>query len=217
MAGAVPLPAGDFAAHADIGEIFLDGRFSAREFRRRNIRHRLVRGGGAICRSSIGTDSPAREEGGCGCWWWVRVDASMLWPGDPASPLVDSLFCAPGNAGIADVADCVPIGATISRPGRVLPARADRFRVVGPEISARPGSGRRASKPRHRGFRPERRGGPLEGSKAFAKDLCGRAHPDRRLSPLPRPAAAKAFIRAASPDRRQGRWACRRQRCDCRG
>ncbi|MGQ0676167.1 MAG: phosphoribosylamine--glycine ligase, partial [Rhodospirillales bacterium] len=28
-----------------------------------------------------------------------------------ASPLCDRLYCAPGNAGIADVAECVAIGA----------------------------------------------------------------------------------------------------------
>ena len=29
-----------------------------------------------------------------------------------ASPLVDRLFCAPGNAGIAEEAECIAIGAT---------------------------------------------------------------------------------------------------------
>ena len=29
-----------------------------------------------------------------------------------ASPLVDALYCAPGNAGIAEEAECVPIRAT---------------------------------------------------------------------------------------------------------
>lgn len=28
------------------------------------------------------------------------------------SPLVDKLYCAPGNGGIAQVAECVPIAAT---------------------------------------------------------------------------------------------------------
>ena len=28
-----------------------------------------------------------------------------------ASPLCDKLFCAPGNAGIAELAECVPIAA----------------------------------------------------------------------------------------------------------
>ena len=27
------------------------------------------------------------------------------------SPLVKKIYCAPGNAGIADLAECVPIGA----------------------------------------------------------------------------------------------------------
>jgi phosphoribosylamine--glycine ligase len=29
-----------------------------------------------------------------------------------ASPLLTKLWCAPGNPGIADVAECVPVGAT---------------------------------------------------------------------------------------------------------
>ena len=32
-----------------------------------------------------------------------------------ASPLVDRLYCAPGNAGIAEEAECVPIGSAMSR------------------------------------------------------------------------------------------------------
>src|SRR5260370_25140977 len=51
-----------------------------------------------------------------------------------ASPLVDALYCAPGNAGIAEEAECVPIGAT-DIAGLVAFCRRERidFVVVGPE------------------------------------------------------------------------------------
>ena len=51
-----------------------------------------------------------------------------------ASPLVDRLFCAPGNAGIAEEAECIAIGGTEIR-GLVQFCRNERidFVVVGPE------------------------------------------------------------------------------------
>jgi len=54
------------------------------------------------------------------------------------SPLVDSLFCAPGNAGIAEEAECVAIAATDIK-GLVGFCRRERidFVVVGPEAARR--------------------------------------------------------------------------------
>ena len=51
-----------------------------------------------------------------------------------ASPLVDRLFCAPGNAGIAEEAECIAIGASDIK-GLVQFCRGERidFVVVGPE------------------------------------------------------------------------------------
>src|ERR1700732_3166884 len=51
-----------------------------------------------------------------------------------ASPLCDKLYCAPGNAGIAVEAECVPI-ATMDLDGLVAFCRNARidFVVVGPE------------------------------------------------------------------------------------
>src|ERR1700731_4601878 len=51
-----------------------------------------------------------------------------------ASPLVDRLFCAPGNAGIAEEAECVAITATDIKElaGFCRRERID-FVVVGPE------------------------------------------------------------------------------------
>ena len=51
-----------------------------------------------------------------------------------ASPLCDALFCAPGNAGIAADATCVPIAA-MDTPAIIDFCKRERidFVVVGPE------------------------------------------------------------------------------------
>ena len=76
-----------------------------------------------------------------------------------ASPLVDRLYCAPGNAGIAEEAECVPIRATdIAGTGRLLPARADRFRRHRAGGAARPRPRRCARSRGHRRLWPKRGG-----------------------------------------------------------
>ena len=39
------------------------------------------------------------------------------------SPKVDKIYCAPGNAGIAEYAECVDIGAWNSRNWQLLPEK----------------------------------------------------------------------------------------------
>src|SRR6188768_1407419 len=51
-----------------------------------------------------------------------------------ASPLLTKLYCAPGNAGIAAAAECVPIGVLDAQ--KLLAFAKDRkidFAVIGPE------------------------------------------------------------------------------------
>jgi phosphoribosylamine---glycine ligase len=113
-----------------------------------------------------------------------------------ASPLVDALYCAPGNAGIAEEAECVAIRAT-DIAGLVGFCRRERidFVVVGPEaplvlglVDALEGEGIPA-------FGPSAGAAALEGSKAYAKDLCMRAGiPTAAYRRFHDPAAAKAFI-----------------------
>ena len=51
-----------------------------------------------------------------------------------ASPLADKLYCAPGNAGIAALAECVPIGAEdIEALTQFAAAQKIDLVVVGPE------------------------------------------------------------------------------------
>jgi phosphoribosylamine---glycine ligase len=113
-----------------------------------------------------------------------------------ASPLVDRLFCAPGNAGIAEEAECIAIGATDIK-ALVEFCRNEQidFVVVGPEallvlglVDALEAEGIAA-------FGPSAAAAAIEASKAFAKDLCVRAQiPTAAHRRFRDPAAAKAFI-----------------------
>jgi phosphoribosylamine---glycine ligase len=113
-----------------------------------------------------------------------------------ASPLVDALYCAPGNVGIAEEAECVPIGAT-DIAGLVGFCRRERidFVVVGPEAPLVLGLVDALEAEGIPAFGPSAAAAALEGSKAFAKDLCQRAGiPTAAHQCFRDPAAAKAFI-----------------------
>jgi phosphoribosylamine--glycine ligase len=113
-----------------------------------------------------------------------------------ASPLVDKLYCAPGNAGIAEEAQCVPIRAT-DIAGLVGLCRRERidFVVVGPEAPLVLGLVDALEAEGIPAFGPSAAAAALEGSKAFAKDLCRRAQiPTAAHRRFRDPAAAKAFI-----------------------
>src|SRR5215472_13956934 len=113
-----------------------------------------------------------------------------------ASPLVDALYCAPGNAGIAEEAECVPIGAT-DIAGLVGFCRRERidFVVFGPEAPLVAGLVDELEAEGIAAFGPTAAAAALEGSKAFAKDLCARAQiPTAAHRRFRDPAAAKAFI-----------------------
>jgi phosphoribosylamine--glycine ligase len=113
-----------------------------------------------------------------------------------ASPLVDALYCAPGNAGIAEEAECVAIGAT-DIAGLVAFCHRERidFVVVGPEAPLVLGLVDALETEGIPAFGPSAAAAALEGSKAFAKDLCRRAQiPTAAHRRFRDPAAAKAFI-----------------------
>jgi len=113
-----------------------------------------------------------------------------------ASPLVDTLYCAPGNAGIAEEAECVPIRAT-DIAGLVGFCRREQidFVVVGPEAPLVLGLVDALEAEGVPTFGPSAGAAALEGSKAYAKDLCMRAGiPTATHRRFRDPAAAKAFI-----------------------
>jgi len=86
------------------------------------------------------------------------------------SPHVRKLYCAPGNAGIADIAECVPIHAT-AIPSLVEFAREHSIdlTVVGPEQPLTEGIVDRFEREGLKIFGPTKKAAELEGSKAFAK------------------------------------------------
>src|SRR5246127_2901827 len=113
-----------------------------------------------------------------------------------ASPLVDALYCAPGNAGIAEEAECVAIRAT-DIAGLVGVCHRERidFVVVGPEAPLVLGVVDALEAEGIPTFGPSAAAAALEGSKAFAKELCTRAQiPTAAHRRFRDAAAAKAFI-----------------------
>src|SRR5687767_938159 len=90
-----------------------------------------------------------------------------------ASPLVDKLYCAPGNAGIAKEAEIVPID--IGDHAAVIAfAKASKidFVVVGPDNPLVAGIVDDLEAAGLRTFGPSKAAARLEGSKAFTKELC---------------------------------------------
>jgi phosphoribosylamine---glycine ligase len=88
------------------------------------------------------------------------------------SPRVEALWCAPGNAGIAGVATCVPL-AVDDVKGLARFAHDERIdlTVVGPELPLTLGIVDRFAQEGLRAFGPSAAAARLEGSKVFAKEL----------------------------------------------
>ncbi len=114
-----------------------------------------------------------------------------------ASPLLTKLWCAPGNAGIAEVAECVPIGAE-DVPGLVRFTReqgADLV-VAGPEAPLTLGLADACAEAGLRCFGPSAAAAQLEGSKSFTKEVADAAGvPTARWQRFADPAAARAYVR----------------------
>ncbi len=91
------------------------------------------------------------------------------------SPLCDAIYCAPGNAGIAQEATCVAVAAD-DIDGLVAFARKEAidFVVVGPEGALVAGLVDRLEAVGIKAFGPSAEAAILEGSKGFMKDLCAK-------------------------------------------
>ena len=88
------------------------------------------------------------------------------------SPKVDKIYCAPGNAGISEYAECVPIGAMeFDRLADFAEKNAVDLTIIGMDdplvggvVDVFEGRGLKV-------FGPRKNAAILEGSKAFSKDL----------------------------------------------
>jgi phosphoribosylamine--glycine ligase len=114
-----------------------------------------------------------------------------------ASPLVERLWCAPGNPGIAREATCVPIGAT-DIPALVAFARENGVDLVvpGPEAPLVAGIADACEAAGIACFGPSAAAARLEGSKAFMKEVCAAAFvPTASSATFTDAEAAKAHVR----------------------
>src|SRR5215469_8539202 len=114
-----------------------------------------------------------------------------------ASPIISKLYCAPGNAGIAAVAECVPIAA-MDLDGLVAFARERGidFVVIGPEAPLVAGVWDRWEAAGVKALGPSAAGAQLEGAKGFVKDLCAEhGIPTAAYGRFANADAAKAFAK----------------------
>ncbi|MCK4353082.1 phosphoribosylamine--glycine ligase [candidate division WOR-3 bacterium] len=84
------------------------------------------------------------------------------------SPLVDKIYAAPGNGGIAEIAECLPISAE-DIGGLIKFAKNVDLVVVGPEVPLADGIINEL--PKGKAFGPTKEGATIESDKSFAKEL----------------------------------------------
>ena len=93
------------------------------------------------------------------------------------SPRVDKIYCAPGNAGIAALAECVPIGAMeFDKLVAFAKEQAIDFTIVGMDDPLVGGIVDVFEAEGLKVFGPRKNAAILEGSKAFSKDLMKKYH-----------------------------------------
>ena len=113
------------------------------------------------------------------------------------SARVSELVCAPGNAGIASLARCVPVAAAdVADVLRLVQAEQPELVVIGPEVPLAAGVVDALQAHGVRVFGPTKAAAMLETSKGFAKDFMDRWHIEtagyRICSSLPTVQAALA-------------------------
>ena len=112
------------------------------------------------------------------------------------SPLVAKVWCAPGNAGTALVADNVEIAAEDLAGLRnfAVEHKVDLV-VVGPEAPLCKGLADELSKAKVRCFGPNKAAAEIEGSKVYARELCRRHRiPSPQFWPFDDVTQARAFL-----------------------
>ena len=113
------------------------------------------------------------------------------------SPQQPTLYCAPGNPGIAKLATCVPIGAEdVAALADFAVQEGIDFTVVGPEAPLLEGIVDHFAERGLKAYGPKRAAALIEGSKAFAKEVMTRANvPTARYADFTDVDAARAYVR----------------------
>ena len=112
------------------------------------------------------------------------------------SPKVEKIYCAPGNAGIAQTAECVAIKAD-DLDGLLAFAMDNKIdlTVVGPEVPLTMGIVDKFQEKGLKIFGPTARAAEIEGSKAFSKDLMQKyGIPTAKYSVFTEADKAKGFL-----------------------
>ncbi|MDA0996906.1 MAG: phosphoribosylamine--glycine ligase [Proteobacteria bacterium] len=122
---------------------------------------------------------------------------SLAWAVSRSKRLT-KLYCAPGNAGIATLAECLDIDALdISGLCEAITRLGIDFVIVGPEAPLVAGLADRVSDMGIPVFGPSAAAAALEGSKGFMKDILAKyGIPTAEYQRFDEPDAAKEYIRA---------------------
>jgi phosphoribosylamine--glycine ligase len=113
------------------------------------------------------------------------------------SPKVTKIYAAPGNAGIAQLAECAPIKAE-DIPGLLsfAKSKAVDLTIVGPEGPLSGGIVDEFTKAGLRVFGPSKKAAEIEASKKFSKDLMKKYHiPSAEYGVFTDRTAAEAYVR----------------------
>ena len=113
------------------------------------------------------------------------------------SPKVEKIYCAPGNGGISQVAECVPIGAMeFDKLAAFAKEKEIDLTIVGMDDPLVGGVVDVFEKEGLRVFGPRKNAAILEGSKAFSKDLMKKYHiPTAAYENFDNPEAAIAYLK----------------------
>ena len=110
---------------------------------------------------------------------------------------VTKLFCAPGNPGIAELAECVPLAVTdVAKLAAFAAEHQIDLTVVGPEAALCAGIADAFQSKQLRVFGPTQAAAQLEGSKVFSKQFLLKHNvPTAAAGIFDNPAAARAYVR----------------------
>lgn len=116
------------------------------------------------------------------------------------SPRADKIYCAPGNAGIAQIAECVPIGAMeFDKLADFAKEKQIDLAIVGMDDPLVGGLTDVLESAGIRVFGPRKNAAILEGSKAFSKDLMKKYQiPTAAYENFDSAEAALAYLETAS-------------------